>query len=498
MNSPTHAPTHAPTRLPLLPARAGDVPLAWRAGEPYSQRDFLRAVRHQAQRINASESSKRAPAQTPGPVLNLCTDRINFAIALCAAIVCQRVSLLPNSTAPETIAALHREHPDLLCLSDQAHSPMAHLPELRFLQIDSATPSNLNAAALEADMPLIAAEQTVLQVYTSGSTGTPVAHSKTFARLQHNARLGAQRLFAHFAGLGHLLGTVPFQHMYGLESTVLLPLFGGGTLTAERPFFPADVASALARLPAPRILVSTPFHLAKLLEAELPFPPLSGVISATAPLSTELAARVEAQLGAPLIEIYGATETGQLATRRSAHSPEWHTLDGVRLTYLSPYNSSPHSSNHDSQHHNTVIAQGGHLEREQVLNDVIELRDDTHFCLLGRSADMVNIAGKRSSLSYLNTIAARIPGVHDVAFYLPDGADTSGRLAAFFVAPTLDPAQILAALRPHLDPVFLPRPLVQVDALPRNATGKLPASALGALMQNHLSSATAASSTAVA
>ena len=55
------------------------------------------------------------------------------------------------------------------------------------------------------------------------------------------------------------------------------------------------------------------------------------------------------------------------------------------------------------------------------------------------------------------------------------------RTAALVVAPGLDEAAILAALRIGIDPVFLPRPLRRVTALPRNETGKLPRAALLAL-----------------
>jgi acyl-coenzyme A synthetase/AMP-(fatty) acid ligase len=55
----------------------------------------------------------------------------------------------------------------------------------------------------------------------------------------------------------------------------------------------------------------------------------------------------------------------------------------------------------------------------------------------------------------------------------PDGARVA-RLMAFVVAPDLRPDAILDALRARIDPVFLPRPLLFVDELPRNALGKLP------------------------
>ncbi|MGZ5042977.1 MAG: hypothetical protein ACXWBQ_19730, partial [Usitatibacter sp.] len=55
------------------------------------------------------------------------------------------------------------------------------------------------------------------------------------------------------------------------------------------------------------------------------------------------------------------------------------------------------------------------------------------------------------------------------------------RLMAFAVAPKLGVAAILAALRSRIDPAFMPRPLVLVDSLPRQLTGKLPREALAAL-----------------
>ena len=69
-------------------------------------------------------------------------------------------------------------------------------------------------------------------------------------------------------GPGHVvLGTVPPQHMYGFESTVLLPLASGAILTAERPYYPADIDSLIRRMPAPRTLFITPFHLRVWLES---------------------------------------------------------------------------------------------------------------------------------------------------------------------------------------------------------------------------------------
>ena len=121
---------------------------------------------------------------------------------------------------------------------------------------------------------------------------------------------------------------------------------------------------------------------------------------------------------------------------------------------------------------------------ELPLNDLTELRSDTTFLLHGRSADLINIAGKRTSLASLNHHLNAIDGVQDGVFFMPDDAtNDSARLAAFVVAPKLETREILQALRLRIDPVFLPRPLHKVAILPRNATGKLPRASLDQLLQ---------------
>jgi len=286
-----------------------------------------------------------------------------------------------------------------------------------------------------------------------------------------------------------VVGTVPPQHMYGLEFTVLMPWQSGAALHAGHPFYPADIYAALADLPRPRVLVTTPYHLRVLLAEQCAHPAVDLLLSATAPLSHSLAVAAETRLAAPLFEIYGCTETGQLASRRTAAGAIWQTLPEVHLR----------------REGEAVWAEGRDIETATRLNDDIELvgadvnpdstsasttdstTDSTHFLLHGRHADLVNIAGKRTSLGYLDHQLNAIPGVRDGVFLLPpedaaDAPESVRRLIALVVAPELTPAALLQALRDRIDPVFLPRPLLFVDALPRNATGKLPRQAAQAFL----------------
>jgi acyl-coenzyme A synthetase/AMP-(fatty) acid ligase len=260
-----------------------------------------------------------------------------------------------------------------------------------------------------------------------------------------------------------MVATVPVQHSYGLESSVLLALLGGAAFESGRPFFPADVAKALASVPRPRALVTTPFHLKTLLLSGIELPPVDLVLSATAPLSPQLAAQAEAATGGMMIEIYGSTESGQVATRRPTQSEIWETFGEIRV--------HPRT---DEEGVERFIFEGDFMPEPTPMADVLELIDDRHFKLLGRSNDLIHVAGRRSSLGYLNHHLNSIAGIVDGAFWLPDEiADGVVRPIAFVVAPTLDAHAIIAALRERLEAVFVPRRVVHVAAFPREGTGKL-------------------------
>ena len=171
------------------------------------------------------------------------------------------------------------------------------------------------------------------------------------------------------------------------------------------------------------------------------------------------------------MEIYGSTETGLIATRRPTQAVEWQLLPGICLLATA----------------DRVHASGAHIETPIAMNDHLEILPNAFFLLHGRLDDLINIAGKRHSLASLNHLLNAIPGVVDGAFFMPDesSAVPITRLAACVVAPDMDATQLLAALRDQIDPVFLPRPLLFVESLPRNSTGKLPRAALQALFQTH-------------
>jgi acyl-coenzyme A synthetase/AMP-(fatty) acid ligase len=433
--------------FPLIGHRDLDQAIAWRDGSPISAGRFL---------AEAGQLAALLPANAH--LLNLCEDRYRFLVAFAAALIAGRTTLLPPNRTERMMAQMAAAHPGCAALADDQSAagpfPVMFLPD---------RPDNGSRATR---VPSIAADHLAAIVYTSGSTGVPQPSAKPWGKLVVGAH-------AEFAALGlaagrayNFLGTVPPQHMYGLESTVVMPMTIGGAIHPSRPLLALDVSRALESLPTPRVLVTTPIHIRACLATRVRLPPVELFVSAAAPLSREAAVQAERRYHTRLVELYGCSEAGVVAARRPTVSPAFRTMNDIRL----------------ERQADQWLFTGGHVPGRVPVSDLLRQVGDDQFLLEGRATDMINIAGKRASLGDLNHKLLEIPGVRDGAFYVPESPDGHVvRLAAFVVAPGLSAARILAALRRSIDSAFLPRPLVKVARLPRAATGKLPLDAVRSL-----------------
>jgi acyl-coenzyme A synthetase/AMP-(fatty) acid ligase len=438
-----------PASTPLI-THTPERTLAWREGGPISAAAFARDVLRLARALPEGRQ-----------LVNLCEDRYRFMVGFAAAMQRGLITLMPHTSTPGAINQLLEDDRESYCLSDSVVEGI-QAPHFDFEQLLRGQPT-----AGDGRLQSIAAERTVAILYTSGSTGHPKANPKRWFNLQREALSALGHFPFRRHGINSLLATVPSQHMYGLATAILFPWQGGFAVDTGRPFFPADIAATLARLPAPRVLITTPLHLRACVSAGIEWPEVAFVISATAPLSAELAESAERQLMTQVFEIYGSTETGSVAGRRTAREDHWRLYDGISLQA-------------DQAGHEIL---GGHLSEPVRLHDRLQIESPGSFRFLGRDSDMVKIAGKRASLSHLTHQLLNIPGVEDGIFLPPNEDSPQARLRALVVAPTLSKPQILNALAHSLDAAFLPRPLYCVERLPRNETGKLPRSALQKLLR---------------
>lgn len=431
-----------PDSLPLVFAGTLDDCIAHYRGRSVTLAQFI---------ADAEAFSCSLPAHAYA--INLAENRYHFLLGWIAACLRGQTTLLPSAQAAGVLEDLAREYPDrhiivddvvTLFLERSRTQPVLEIPP--HWHIDAAT--------------------VVAIAFTSGTTAAPLPHPKTWRSLVCNSQLAAQEVLG--GRRMNVVATVPPQHMYGLETSLISALSAHCTLFDGKPFFPADVRAALASMPSPRTLVTTPAHLRILIEAGIELPPLQRIVSATAPLAMDLAARVESAWGAPVMEIYGCTEAGVMANRRTTQTERWQTFAGGSVvtsegvaTYRAPQLSEPIP-----------------------LQDIIESYSDREFALRGRAGDMIKVAGKRASLQDITRQILALPGVTDAIVFAPQ---SDARPAAFVVAPGSDANQVLTMLRERIEQVFVPRPLIVVDRLPRNAVGKLPHATLLELLEQHRS-----------
>jgi acyl-coenzyme A synthetase/AMP-(fatty) acid ligase len=379
-------------------------------------------------------------------VINLCSDRYQYLLGFCAAVVAGQCTLMPPNNQAITLEQVSEDYPDSYSLgenglSDYKMSPGDH--------------SDNAVGVHNAAVPEIEADQLCVIAFTSGSTGTPTPNPKYWETLRTGAISDAALLLEEMPDNISLLATVPPQHMWGFEASILLPLFASAAVSHLAPFYPQDIADALESLPAPRVLISSPIHLNALLKSGVQLARLQEIFSATAPLSKEQAKELEDAFSTRVLELFGCSETGMLAARFTSTETLWRTSAAFEFEAKTE----------------GVVIRAQHLPEEVVLPDLIELTGDNRFRWLGRHEDMINIAGKRGSISDLNRRLMAISGVVDGVIFMPEGSPK--RLAAMVVAPELTSSDILGKLKPQIEPVFLPRPVYMVSALPRQETGKM-------------------------
>ena len=436
--------------LPLLGKYALDTTLVFGGNQRISAGEFLADV------------ERLAAALPDAPyVLNDCFDRYRFLVGFAAALRRGQVSLLPSNRVAHTWQQLAHDYAGVYCFTDQTDAP-AVMPMVPY-------PAEAGAAAADATHPAFPASQLAAIAFTSGSTGRPKPILKYWGALVREALAGGRRLGLAPGGQGAIVATVPPQHMYGFVTSAMIPLQFGYATSRARPFYPEDIRLELEASPAANpMLIITPTQLRACVLERSSLPPLAFILSSAAPLPKAVADEAENIFSARVLEYYGSTETGAIASRRRCEGDAWHTFDGIRV----------------SAREDGFQVDADYFSGPVVLNDSVEISSPTEFRLLGRSTDLVKIGGKRTSLLHLNQQLLEIPGVRDGAFFLEEGLEgREPRLAVLVVAPTCSREEIIAALRARMDEVFIPRKLCLVSALPRNAAGKLPREQLLGLLR---------------
>jgi 3-hydroxymyristoyl/3-hydroxydecanoyl-(acyl carrier protein) dehydratase len=319
-----------------------------------------------------------------------------------------------------------------------------------------------------------------IEVYTSGSTGEPKPIQKTMAQIDDE--LHCIETLWPLSNHSVVLSTVTHQHLFGLTFRLFWSLAKGRLLFAKHSAFSEDIYH-LASQYNQFILISTPAHL-KRLNHQLDWPHLQGkceaTISSAAPLQYEDSQNAAKLLHAPILEIYGSSETGALAWRNQTkiEADYWTLLPNITL----------------DETDKGFMVKGPHIAAEyQTLSDNIDYLSANCFQLHGRTDRIVKVEGKRLSLSKMEKCLEQSTWI-TVARAL---VVTKKREEVAIVAELNDKGRTLVQqhsqkwlvtqlkelLKASFELVLLPRRWRFVSTLPYNQQGKLPMESLQALFE---------------
>jgi malonyl-CoA/methylmalonyl-CoA synthetase len=339
-----------------------------------------------------------------------------------------------------------------------------------------------------------------LVLYTSGTTGKPKGAVLTHANLA--AQTAALREAWALTPRDVLLHTLPLHHLHGVVVALATALSAGASVLIARRFEPALVASSLPRA---TVLMAVPTIYQRLVEHEALLADdergrfraaaraLRLATSGSAALPASLAARWRALAGAIPLERYGMTEIGialsnPLEASRRRPGSVGLPLPTVGIRIIGDDGLESDGPGELQVRGPSVMSR--YLGREDAtrssfrdgwfLTGDIAVREAGGFVrLLGRSStDILKTGGEKVSALEVEEVLREHDAIAEVAVVgVPD--DTWGDRVVAVVVPQAGRASdcaeepLRAWAKARLSPYKVPKQVVVVEALPRNAMGKV-------------------------
>jgi acyl-coenzyme A synthetase/AMP-(fatty) acid ligase len=327
---------------------------------------------------------------------------------------------------------------------------------------------------LDVAEPTLPPAGTALVKLTSGSTGTPVGACLS----EESLGRGIEQIVAGMEIVrdDRVLLTIPLSHSYGFDNGLLSMVAHGTPLILEPSFFPAAILRALRESDA-TFLPLVPPLVHSLAQVEWPGElALRRVICAGGVLLPEVARRFNEAASGPVHNFFGSTETGGITFERDPLAREaagtvGFPLPGVTIELDGDGRVTVHSAANALGRFGEPVA-GEPGPRPIQTGDTAVFTPEGRLRLTGRSADILNIGGKKVAALEVEAALGRLPGVQQAAVIGVADPARGDRAVAFLVADRW-PLQ-LGALPAHL----APRELRRLDALPITERGKVDREAL--------------------
>ena len=367
-------------------------------------------------------------------------------------------------------------------------------PQLKLLLVEDFAPAEAGIpAASGSARPASRSAQPDLAViiYTSGTTGRPKGAMLSHGNLLHNVE--SCRLVLETVDQDRIAVLLPLFHSYMLTVGLLLPLLVGGSLVLVKSLqLPRHILQEICQRQTTLLPAIPPFYRA-LLHPSVTGPlPFRLCVSGSAPLPMEVLKGFEAKFKIPLIEGYGLSEASPVVSKnplRGAHKPG---SIGLPIPHVEVSVQSDEGRMLGPKEVGEICVRGGNvmmgywnkpeetakvMRNGWLLTGDVGYRDaDGYYYITDRKKDMLLVNGINVYPREIEEVIYQFPGVKEAAVIgVPDAR--RGELPMAFVAANdgtvLDDRALLQFVRSQLADYKIPRKVVMLPALPRNATGKI-------------------------
>jgi malonyl-CoA/methylmalonyl-CoA synthetase len=404
----------------------------------------------------------------------------SVALAL-AQVACLRLGLVivpanPAYRARELSELVADARPRAAIVDDDERAHALRAADTRLLV---TTPELALAEHAPPRLDEVAPAAPALLAYTSGTTGRPKAALLSHGNLHATAE--ALRLAWRWTPEDRLVHALPLFHMHGLGVALFGTLHAGASAVLL-PRFDADaVLDAVARHEATLFFgVPTMWH-------RLAEHPRAGVlrrlrlcVSGSAPLAAELHERLAARAGVRVLERYGMTETGMLASNpldgERRPGAVGFPLPGVELRLAA-------SGEIEVRGPNVFV---GYLERPEAnaaaftpdgwfrTGDLGVLDADGYLRIAGRAKELIITGGYNVHPREVEEVLRAHPEVEDAAVVGTPSPEWGELVTAYLVSRReLGLDEVRRHCAALLAPYKHPRRVHRVAQLPKNALGKL-------------------------
>lgn len=251
--------------------------------------------------------------------------------------------------------------------------------------------------------------------FTSGSTGFPLGALKTKENIISEIEVLTSLLKKY--EIKRVIVTVPFIHFYGSLMGLFYPLFNNIDIVLKEHFLPNDLLDIIEDN---SLVVTTPLYIKSLNRISSSKNLSNSIfISSTAPLQKDDAKEFNEKFSSNILQIFGSTETGGIAYKYNDETL-WTPLERVNLS-LNEENELKVESDFIS---NIIFEKELKQTNQQIQTfDYVEFIDNK-FKLIGRSSQILKIAGKRYSTIQIENILEQIDGIEKAVVFVNTKKDT--------------------------------------------------------------------------